>query len=65
MIFFIRVRKSYFQISDFYTYCSVIYVIYNHKIVDMYDLSYHLLIIIIFGVGITILSMKKNLMHIL
>ena len=59
MIFYIRVRKSYFQISDFYTYCSVIYVIYNHKIINIYVLSYHLSIKIIFGVSITILSMKK------
>ena len=61
MIFYIRVRKSYFQISDFYTYCSVIYVIYNHDIINMYVLSYHLSIKIIFGVSITILSMKKNI----
>ena len=59
MILYIRVRKSYFQISDFYTYCSVIYVIYNHNIIYMYVLSYHLSIKIIFGVSITILSMKK------
>ena len=70
MILNIRVRKSYilFQISDFYTYCSVIYVIYNHNIINMYMyvLSYHLSIKIILGVSITILSMKKkNLMHIL
>ena len=62
MILYIRVRKSYFQISDFYTYCSVIYVIYNHKIINMYVLSYHLSIKIIFGVSITILSMKKNIL---
>ena len=37
MIFYIRVRKSYFQISDFYSYCSVIYVIYNHNIINMYS----------------------------
>ena len=55
----IRVRKSYFQISDFYTYCYVIYVIYNHNIINMYVLSWHLPIKIIFGVSITILSMKK------
>ena len=60
MIMYIRVRKSYFQISDFYTYCSVIYVIYNHNIINMYVLSYHLSIKIIFGVSITILSMKKK-----
>ena len=60
MILYIRVRKSYFQISDFYTYCSVIYVIYNHKIINMYVLSYHLSIKIIFGVSIKILSMKKK-----
>ena len=61
MILYIRVRKSYLQISDFYTYmyCSVIYVIYNHNIINMYVLSYHLSIKIIFGVSITILSMKK------
>ena len=52
-------QKSYFQISDFNTYCSVIYVIYNHNIINMYVLSYHLLIKIIFGVSITILSLKK------
>ena len=56
MILYICVRKSYFQISDFYTYCSVIYVIYNHNIIKMYVLSYHLSIKIIFGVSITILS---------
>ena len=50
MILYIRLRKSYFQISDFYTYCSVIYVIYNHTIINMYVLSYHLSIKIIFGV---------------
>ena len=60
MILYIRVRKSYFQISDFYTYCSVIYVIYNHNIIKMYVLSYHLSVKIIFGVSITILSMKKK-----
>ena len=59
MILYIRVRKSYYQKSDFYTYCSVIYVIYNHKIINMYVLSYHLSIKIIFGVSITTLSMKK------
>ena len=61
MILYIRVRKSYFQIhvSDFYTYCSVIYVIYNHYIFNMYALSYHLSIKIMFGVSITVLSMKK------
>ena len=59
MILYIRVRKSYFQISDFYIYCSVIYIIYNHNIINMYVLSYHLSIKIIFGVSITILSMKK------
>ena len=59
MILYIRVRKSYFQLSDFYTYCSVIYVIYNHNIINMYVLSYHLSIKIIFGVSITIISMKK------
>ena len=59
MILYIRVRKSYFQRSDFYTYCSVIYVIYNHKIINMYVLSYHLSIKIIFGLSITILLMKK------
>ena len=58
MILYIRVRKSYFQISDFYTYCSVIFVINNHNIIYMYVLSYHLSIEIIFGVSITILSMK-------
>ena len=58
MILYIRVRKSYFQISDFYTYCSVIYVIYNHNIINMY-VKYHLSIKIMFGVSITILSMKK------
>ena len=42
MILYIRVRKSYFQISDFYAYCSVIYVTYNHNIINMYVLSYHL-----------------------
>ena len=60
MILYIGVRKSYFQISDFYTYCSVIYVIYNHKIINMYVLSYHISIKIIFRVSITILSMKKK-----
>ena len=60
MILYIRVRKSYCQISDFYTYCSVIYVIYNHKIIYMYVLSYYLSIKIIFDVSITILSMKKK-----
>ena len=35
------------------------YVIYNHNIINMYVLSYQLLIKIIFGVSITILSMKK------
>ena len=60
MILYIRVRKSYFQISDFYTYCSVIYVIYNHNIINMYVLSYHLSIKIMFGVRITTLSMKKK-----
>ena len=59
MILYIRVRKSYFQISDFYMYFSVIYVIYNHNSIYMYVLSYHLSIKIIFGVSITILSMKK------
>ena len=59
MILYIRVRKSYFQISDFYSYCSVIYVIYNHNVINMYVLSYHLSIEIIFGVSLTILSMKK------
>ena len=59
MILYIRVQKSYFQISDFYTYCSVIYVIYNHNIINMFVLSYHLSIKIIFGVSVTILSMKK------
>ena len=59
MILYIRVRKSYFQISDFNTYCSVTYVIYNHNIINMYVLSYHISIRIIFGVSITILSMKK------
>ena len=54
MILYISVQKSYFQISDFYTYCSVIYVIYNHNIINMYVLSYHLSIKIIFGVSITI-----------
>ena len=42
MILYIRVRKSYFQISDFYTDCSVIYVIYNHNIIKRYVLSYHM-----------------------
>ena len=60
MILYIRVRKSYFQISDFYTYCSVICVIYNHNIINMYVLSYHLYIKNIFGVSITLLSMKKK-----
>ena len=46
-------------ISDFYKYCSVIRVIYNHKIINMYVLPYHVSIKIIFGVSITILSMKK------
>ena len=59
MILNIRVRKSYFQISDFYTYCSVIYVIYNHNIINMYVLSYHLSVKIKCGVSITILSMKN------
>ena len=59
MILYVRERKSYFQISDFYIYCSVIYVIYDHNIISMYVLSYHLSIKIIFGVSITILSMKK------
>ena len=59
MILYIRVRKSYFQISDFYTYCFVIYVIYSNSIINMYVLSYHLSIKIIFGVSIMILSMKK------
>ena len=59
MILHIRVRKSYFQISDFYAYWSVIYVIYNHNIINMYVLSYHLSIKIVFGESITILSMKK------
>ena len=45
--------------NDFYTYCSVIYVTYNHNIIDMYILSYHLSIKIIFGVSITVLSMTK------
>ena len=59
MILYVRERKSYFQISDFYTYCSVIYVIYDHNTISMYVLSYHLSIKIIFGVSITILSIKK------
>ena len=59
MILYIRVRKSYFLIRDFYTYCSVIYVIYNHNIINMCVLSYHLSIKIIFCVSITILSMNK------
>ena len=59
MILYIRVRKSYFQISDFYTYCSVIYFTYNHNIINMHILSYHLSIKIKFSVSITILSMKK------
>ena len=63
MIVYIRVRKSYFQISDFYTYCSVIYVIYNHNIINTYVLLYHLSIKIIFGVSITILSMKKKIYY--
>ena len=57
MILYIRVQKSYFQISDSYTYCSVIY---NHIIINMYVLSNHLSIKIIFGVRITTLSMKKK-----
>ena len=61
MILYIRVRKSYFQISDFHTYCSVIYVIYNHNIIKMYVLSYHISIKIIYGVSITILPMKTIL----
>ena len=63
MILYIRVRKSYFQISYFYTYCSVIYVIYNHNIIYMYVSSYHLSIKIIFAVSrppITILTIKKS-----
>ena len=39
MILYIRVRKSYFQTSDFYTYCTVTYVIYNHNIVNMHVLA--------------------------
>ena len=39
MILYIHVRKSYFQTSDFYTYCSVTYVIYNHNIINMHVLS--------------------------
>ena len=39
MILYIRVQKSYFQTSDFYTYCSVTYVIYNHNIINMHALS--------------------------
>ena len=39
MILYIRVRKSYFQTSDFYTYCSDTYVIYNHNIINMHVLS--------------------------
>ena len=56
-------QASYFQISDIYTYCSVIYVIYTHNIINIYVLSYHLSIKIIFGVSITILSMKKKLSY--
>ena len=62
MILYIHVQKSYFQISDFYKYCSVIYAIYNHNIIYMYVLSYHISIKIIFGVSITILSIKKNIL---
>ena len=59
MILYIHLRKSYFQISDFYTYCSVIYVIYNN-IINIYVLSYNLSMKIIFDVvRITTLSMKK------
>ena len=66
MILYLCVRKSYFQTSDFYTYCSVTYVIYNHKIMNMHVYHYHLSIKNIFGLSITILSMKKDyLMHIL
>ena len=65
MILYIHVRKSYFQTSDIYTYCYVTYVIYNHNIINMHVLSFFLSIKIIFGVSITILSMKKNLMLIL
>ena len=39
IIFYIHVQKSYFQTSDFYTYCSVTYVIYNHNIINMHVLS--------------------------
>ena len=60
MILYIRVRKSYFQISDFYIYNYVIYVIYNQNFINMYVLAYHLSIKTIFGVSITILSMKKK-----
>ena len=58
MILYIRVRKSYFQISDFYTYGSVIYVIYTHNIINMYVLSCHLSIKIIFGVSIDFINKK-------
>ena len=63
MILYIRVRKSYFQISDFYTYRSVIYVTYNHNSINMYVLSYHLSIKMIFGVRITTLSMKIKIYY--
>ena len=53
MILYIPLEKSYFQISDFDTYCSVIYVIYNRNIINMYVLSYHLSIKIKFGVSVT------------
>ena len=56
-------EKSYFQISDFDTYCSVIYVIYNRNIINMFVLSYHLSIKIIFGVRITTVSMKKKISY--
>ena len=39
MILYIHVPKSYFQASDFYTYCSVTYIIYNHNIINMHVLS--------------------------
>ena len=39
MILYICVQKSYFQTSDFYIYCSVTYVIFNHYIINMHVLS--------------------------
>ena len=63
MILYIMFAKINFQIGNFYTYCSVIYVIYTHNIISMNVLSYHLSIKIIFGVSITILSMKKKTLY--